>query len=374
MTARPAYRVERARPADVRQDLERLWGANLQVDGGVAAKYEWLYRDAPFAAEAVFVLRAGDGPPVGTAGVGVRTFQLDGDVRTLHTAGLLADLAVDKAHRSVGPALAMVREVKAYATGAHALAYGFPNQLAQGVFKRAGYQALGTITRYARPLRHAGYADRIEERDLARVPEALRGRLLAAAKVPALARLGGAAFDAVQLARGAPAAASAAARLRLDHDDEAPDGHFDDLWARARGEYRVVAARSARFLAWRFPPAAGRSWLRAVDRRTGKLRAYATIELQDGTAHLRDLFGHHDDVIALLDRLPIALYRAGATSASIRYLGAPWLANAIMARGFAARQSDRMIAVATGAGLPAGAASSVLDPEAWHLTDADEDV
>lgn len=369
MNARPTYRVARARPADAQADLERLWAANLQVEGGVRAKFEWLYRDAPLAPDTVFLLHTGDEPAVGTAGVGVRAMQLgDHDVR----AGLLADLAVDRAHRSVGPALALVREAKAWAGSEFALLYGFPNRLAEGVFKRVGYQALGQIARYARPLRHADYAGRLEEKDLASAPAAARPWLLKAARTPAVAALAGVAIDLAKLARGVPAAVAATGRLRHDVA-AAPDPRFDALWARARGEYTIVAARTARFLAWRFPARAERRWHLAIDRSSGALRAYAVVDVQDGVAHVRDLFGHRDDVLAVLDRLPLALYRAGASSISLRYLGAAWLADAIVARGFALRQADRMIAVAAGTAVPREGTPSVLDAGAWHLTDADED-
>ena len=77
---------------------------------------------------------------------------------------------------------------------------------------------------------------------------------------------------------------------------------------------------------------------------------------------------------ALLDYLPLVAYQAGATSLSMRYLGAPWLVEALTARGFAPRTSTRMIAVSVGATTSAAARARILDPSAWHLTDVDEDV
>lgn len=366
MTARPSYRVERVEPDRARADLERLWDCNLTVDGGVAAKFDWLYRDAPVRSDAVFLLHAGDGPAVGTAGVIAREVQLGGQVAR---AGVLADLAVDKAHRSVGPALALVREVKTWAAGEFALLYGFPNKLAEGVFKRVGYQQLGAMARYARPLRHRQYAGKLRDEHLQRLPEAARAWLIDAVQQPAFAVVAGAALDVAKLSRDAKAALLA---TRLQHDRATvPDARFDALWASARASYSICTARTAAFLAWRFPPRPGRWWRLAIERGTGALRAYAVIDQVDGIAHVRDLFGHRDDLIALIDRLPLALYRAGASSISLRYFGARWLSDAILARGFALRQADRMIAVAAGVALAGGPA--LVDPGAWHLTDADED-
>ena len=365
----PSYQVERAAPRAVRADLERLWDANLTLEAHPADKFAWLYLEAPEPPATVLVLRA-DGVAVGTAGVGLRRMQLGAD---RGRAGLLADLAVDKAHRSVGPALALVRAGKALVDEELALAYGFPNKLAEGVFKRAGYKPLGTIARYARPLRHAAFADRVDDATLARVPAAARGAVTRALQVPALVAVATRGLDVATLMRAAPATARAMRRLQRI-ELAMPDERFDALWESARGAYAIVAERSARFLRWPFPPRPGRTWHLAVERANGTPRAYAVTDIVDGVALVRDVFGHADDVGALLDRLPLALYRAGATSISMRYLGARWLVDALTTRGLVARPSTRIIAVTTGAQCPPAARALIDDVEAWHLTDADEDV
>lgn len=371
---RPTYSVARVAPAEARDDLLRLWADNLQVETSPAAKFDWIYRAAPLLPEQVWLLRASTSPAaVGTAGLGLRRMQLPhGDA----SAGLLADLAVDKAHRSLGPAIAIVREVKSWALGHLDLAYGFPNAHAQGVFKRTGYHPLGTITRWARVLRHAGYAARVRELELPRVPPAARDLLYRAAEQPWFAALAGAAVDVTQLARRSPAAIEAARRLRVDATDAPDPAALDELWARARGEYGVVAHRGGAVLSWRFPASPRRRWYgaRARGAADSALRAYALVERSDdGAAHIKDLFGHPADVIALLDLLPALAYRAGASSLSMRYLGAPWLADALAARGFTARQADRLIVVATAATMPAASAEAVRKADTWHLTDFDED-
>ncbi|MBK9036085.1 MAG: hypothetical protein IPL61_33380 [Myxococcales bacterium] len=365
----PSYRVEPAPPLAVRAELERLWRDNLTLEAHPADKFAWLYLEAPEPPATAFVLTA-DGAAVGTAGVGVRRFQVGAGSGK---AGLLADLAVDKAHRSVGPALALVRAGKAFVDAEFDLAYGFPNKLAEGVFKRAGYRPLGVIGRYALPLRHRAFAARVDDAAVARAPASLRPWLLRAAQVPALAAVAGAAVDVAQLTRKVPAAIAAIRRLRLVTAAR-PDGRLDGLWASARASYQVVAERSARFLAWRFRPRPERTWWLACDRPSGDVRAYAVVDLVDGMAHVRDLFGHKDDVIALIDRLPLAMYRAGASSLSMRYLGAPWLVTALTERGLTERASNRMIAVTAGARAAAAARALITDVGAWHLTDADEDV
>ena len=368
----PRYVVERRPVAEVEADLRRLWDDNLTVAGGVARKFAWLYREAPDLPDGVFMLAAeADGARtwVGTAGVLIRRIQVaERELR----AGVLADLAVDRAHRSVGPALALAREAKAWTLGTLDLAYGFPNKLAEGVFKRVGYKVLGTMPRYARVLRHAGYAAKVTEDDLSRAPAPLRSYLLKGLQQPAIAALAGLAADAAMLAMGAPEGIGAASRLKLEWSPR-PDDRIDRLWAGAHASYGVVAQRTSQFLDWRFPSSDALTYAIVSARRSDEPRAYAVVELEGDTAHIRDLFGHPTDVPALLDLLIPALYARGAASVSMRYLGAPWLTEALTARRFAPRGSERTITIGTSERLDPELRRRIEDAASWHMTDADED-
>jgi hypothetical protein len=373
--AKPRYRVERATPDEAYADLARIWSANLGLEADPSVKHAWLYRDAPEVAPAVFMLVAegggGSEGRVGTAGVGVRRIAVgDRELR----AGLLGDLAVDRDHRSVMPALTLVREVRTWALAELELAYGFPNRAAEGVFKRVGYKALGSMTRYVRVLRHAHYLDRVGDAELERLPKASRKLVAAALARPSIAGLLARGMDAAMIARRGVQLAQAARRVKLEWLTGA-DERIDALWATARHDYDVVAARTRRFIDWRFFQGAGaarRTIALAVDR-GGAPRAYAVIEQHEDAVHLRDVFGHRTEIAALIDRLVPALYRRGAANISIRYLGEPWLVGVLASRGFVARPSHRMIAIGTGANLDPHLAELVMNADAWHLTDADED-
>lgn len=368
------YRVERADPRAVGDALCRVWTDNLRIDGDPETKHAWLYRDAPDPSPAVFLLHAANGAAdgvVGTAGVGIRRIAVG--ERELR-AGLHGDLAVDRDHRSVMPALMLLREAKGWALAQLDLAYGFPNHAAEGVFKRVGYRRLGTIVRHVRVLRHAAYMARVGDAELARLPPSVRPLASAALARPATANLIARGVDAAMLVRGGSDLLRAARRLKLEWPT-AIDGRLDVLWDAARHDYDVLAARTARFVDWRFFRGAGavhRALALAVDR-GGVPQAYAVIERAGDVAHLRDLFGHRAAIGALIDRLIPALYRRGAASISFRYLGAPWLVEVIAARGFVPRQADRTIAITASDRLDPHVAAILLDADAWHLTDADED-
>jgi hypothetical protein len=104
-----------------------------------------------------------------------------------------------------------------------------------------------------RVLRHRAYLDRIGEDELARLPRWLRP---AAASV--VAREGwpqaaaAHAIDLAQLGRDVRRLGAARRQLRLSTSEALPDG-LDALWRRCAGEHTVVAVRSQRVLAWRYP-------------------------------------------------------------------------------------------------------------------------
>src|SRR5690606_25856126 len=113
------------------------------------------------------VLRAGpQGELVGTAGVGWRRMRLDDRILR---GGLLADMAVLAAHRTLGPAIQLQRAASEHALDAGDLAYGFPNPNAVPVVKRLGYAHAGDMVLYARALRHAPYLERRLPGPLARL-------------------------------------------------------------------------------------------------------------------------------------------------------------------------------------------------------------
>jgi hypothetical protein len=101
--------------------------------------------------------------------------------------------------------------------------------------------------------------------------------------------------------------------------------------------------------------------------------AYVLFELDAyRTAHIRDGFGHKSAFGPLFAlRLP-ALWWHGAVSASIRMLGAPYLAAVVGARGFEPRPDQRTIVVQVGREHESVRAR-LEDSAAWHILDLDED-
>jgi hypothetical protein len=368
-----SHAVRRCQPREARAEVEALWQRNLTLEQSAAEKFAWLYERAPHPPEAVFLLDASSPsqPPraIGTAGVGIREIA----VNQHHLrAGLLADLAVDREHRTVAPALRLVREVKAWALDTLDLAYGFPNPHAQGVFKRVGYTALGGIPRYVRVLRHRSYLDRVGEAELARLPEWMRP---VAQDVLASdgwsQRAAATAVDLAQLGRDLGFFVAARRQERFSVADEVPAG-IDALWQRSRSEHTVVSVRSQRMLEWRYPARPGRFWASA--RSGSRLDAYAIVDRVGEVAHIRDLFGGRVAMEALLRQLIFECYRRGASSISMRYLGDRWMSDLLRLARFDERAAVRTIFVGVSPRLERRLQTMLVDPAAWFITDFDEDV
>jgi hypothetical protein len=363
------YEVVAREPARVKAELCELWRDNLTLPCAPEAHFDWLYRQAPEPAPTVFLLcTAGDGASaeiVGSNGFSIRRFQLGAGVED--RAAVSGDLVVGRAHRSLLPALRLIRAVREHTAGEYAFCYGFPNVKAEGVMARAGFHVLGKTRRYARVLRHASYLPSVAAR--AGAPHQLMEIVRSAAPLRRLVRALSPILDVARLAGGLPDIAEAQRRYRLAWSEV--DARFDELWLRARREYDVIAARTAAVLRWRYP----RAEIAALERRSDRaLVAYAVIERDPAAraAHVRDVFGHKSALGPLLDLLLPAVWWSGAHSISIRLLGAPYLVEALVERGFELRPERRTVVVQVGRAHEA-ARARIETADTWHLLDLDED-
>jgi hypothetical protein len=351
-----AYRAVLTDPGEGRAALIRLWTSNLHVRGDAAAKLDWLYLDGPAGRAQAFVLQHDDAP-VGCAGITVRElWYRDRPLR----AALLADFAVDRAHRTGFPALVLQRTVKRHVDGAFDLSYGFPNDSAVAVHRRIGYHELGGMNRYVRVLRHGGYLER-------RYGHALPMRAL------------GAVVDAAKLAVRVARAARPATTGTLRWQDDV-DPRFDQLWQATRGQYGIACRRDAAFLRWRFLRKPGERNAIATlcarggrNGRGGDLRAYAIVGgTAGGMAELLDVYGPLDAISDLFTLLMPALYARRYTAVGFRFLGDPRMTALLEAHHFSLRDHRRTVVVHEGTSCPIDPAV-LRDRAAWYLTDLDED-
>ncbi|HWU88746.1 MAG TPA: hypothetical protein VN253_15875 [Kofleriaceae bacterium] len=351
------YRIQLTDAREARDHLLPIWRTNLAVVGPPDAKLRWFYSDGPHGPGRAFLIypERERAAPIGAAGVGVRALRF-GD-RSLRAA-LFADLAVERAHRSGLPAIALVRAVKHHVSESFDLGYGFPNAKAVAIYRRVGCRQLGEMQRFVRVLRVGRHLGR---------------RVLHVPLAPLVARGAGAIADRALAAVTSIRARGIYRQFALAWLDEF-DGRFDELWRESRNLAPIAGERTAALLAWRFGRQPGHHYRIAalIERSTERLCAYAVVRDGPLAIELTDLFGVGLlEIDVLLRCLLPALYDTGAPSVSFRFLGTPRLVALLRRHGFTRRPEALAVTLSFGADLAAEPA--LIDPASWFLTDLDQD-
>lgn len=341
------YRVGKGEVGRDREAVLHIWHGNLGQDARMRAKYDWFYLGCPFGAPLVQLLYQGTGSvPVGVCSAGRRRMRWQG--REI-SAGVLVDLAVNREHRSLGPALMLQQSLIETGRRELDLLYGFPNPKAAPVFKRIGYRKLGEMQRHARVLKHARY---------------LRRRMPAFAALPLgmLADLAIVARDAMR--------SLFARRPRAGWSDRA-DASFDTLWQGSAHGRGLLGVRDAAHARWRFDasPLARTRYLLLRDR-LGELEAWFATQEEDGVLHVRDFWSR--DAMAgvgasTIDALVRAARAAGHHALSIEMATTRSRLAGWEARGFTLRASRPLF------GRWGDTAHGGDSEPDLHITSADED-
>ncbi len=295
----PQYIVSNGDPLRDRDTVLSIWWGNLGQTDRIAAKYDWCYLDSPFPAPVIKLLRDVPGNAwVGSCCAGKRRMIRGEQVLT---AGVMADLAVVPAHRTLGPAMMLQQAIVTEAREQLDLLYGFPNTHAVAVFKRSGYTRVTDLVRLVHVLRSAHY---------------LRRHLPGWVATPlgAVVDLGLRAQEALRRLFGQ--------RVRTSWSTRA-DERMDTLWRDApRGEV-MLTVRNTEYLRWRFDrsPMATTRYLALTHPRTQALHAWFATQIEDGTLHVRDYWTDHGVTsmpTAYVDALLRAARKAGASAVSVQ--------------------------------------------------------
>ncbi|GAB3786294.1 hypothetical protein [Dyella agri] len=345
--AASGYRTEVAELPRDRDVVLALWNGNLGDPARHAGKLDWFYQHHPFGEPLLQLLRH-DGEVIGSCGVAPRRMLWRGrEIR----AGLLADMAVDARHRTLGPALMLQESLLAAATDRFDLVYGFPNRKSLPVVKRLGFAVLGEMPRYSRVLRHAGYLQRSLPRWLA-LP--LGGLLDASFALR----------DRLQTL-GAP-------RLVATWSEQV-DPRMEALWQASSHGQGLLGARDTAMLRWRFDqtPLGHTRYLLLSDSADGPLRAWFACEVVGSVLRVCDYWcvrGTAGIDIALVLALVRIAHRGRHASISLEHAASVEQLAGWQRAGFVCRDSQPVVGKWLGGG-PAPAAMA----QDWYLTAGDED-
>lgn len=334
---------------DDQQTILELWQRNLPT--ATEGRYGWLYHEGPASD---WLLQDDREVAIGSVGLMQRKFRVHNQ---LVTAGQAVDMNVDQAHRSLGPALQLQRKAieESEARGLP-FVYGLCDRRSQLVLRRTGYELLGDVGRWAKPLTSEPF-----------LPDALRSKWL---RKPACL-----------LANLAMRCASAESWQRRPQGTRVEvvdryDARFDRLWTRAAERFPILGERSSEFLNWRFADAPDVRYraLVLIDSED-RLRGYLIYHFDDTTAHVADfLYDEPGDLAALLPELFTIARRWGMESVVVESLIPESIADLLKRFGFWRRPSNwPFLVYAPKADQSQWQEQGLFDLENWYLTRADVD-
>jgi hypothetical protein len=285
-------------PADLEKDRQiiiDLWRRNLSDINHLEEKYDWHFLNSPFGPGQIWILEA-DGQPIGTTSLGMRPLKLR---KTIATAGMACDLAVNQDHRFFQPAMMLQRALISSARPGIRILYGVPNPAGAAVMKYVGYRELCCVHRYAKVLRVSHYLNRF-------------------GKFGAVGPFFGGMAD-----RGLAALQSFGTRSvkRVTRVLPCFDERFDELWSRLSSEHPTWTVRDGRFLKWRYCECPIRRYktLALLTQDESRLLGYLIYYVEDQSAICSDLLagGEADDLDCLLSSWTALAWDDGLASLSV---------------------------------------------------------
>ncbi len=315
-------------------------------------KYRWKYElnveQRPWCELAVETVSE---HPVGTTALFPRRLLVDGNRFSAAVAG---DFAVEPGHRTLYPALALQKAaLQACRDGRFDVLYGFPNDAARLVQLRAGYLSAGHVRAGIRPLRARCFLD--TERRL--------GWWGHSADL----------LDAVvQLAtrQSREELSEEYAYLALTQTCQ----RFDDFWARALSQYRILVEKNSSYVNWRFMQCPYKHYhlFAAEHRKTGEIGGYIVWYVSDdGKVRISDLMAFDSVFKGLLSAFIRMQQAQGATCITVVYFGNDRLIRQLRSFGFFFRQTRSQVLLSVGPGVPEPA--RLFDRSNWYLFDGDSD-
>ncbi len=347
-----AYQIQKADLDNDGEFIVDFWKRNFPT--WPVQKFQWLYRENIYGPADCWLLKeTGSRNIVGAQAVFPRLVYCSGKP---FLAGTIGDLGVDERHRTLGPALQLQKAAaESCRNGKYAFLYGYPNERSEPVAKRAGFQVVGNSDRMARVFNSGPY--------LARV-----------IRIPLLPWVAGKIADQAIgiLARENRIRTYSEYRsVLLDHTDES----FDELWEKARNNYRLIGARNHEFLSWRFVNCPLRKYqifsLQRIS--NNSLAGYVVYYQQDGVVQVSDMLGETSNLFAetVLPAFLRFISREECDSASVEFMSPKYLLDCLSSFHFKVRSGNRNIVAFSE--QKGEVNQQIFKPENWHFMAADND-
>ena len=222
------YQTVTADISSMRATCSQLWTEEGQELAESEQRFDWYYVDNPTKDIQMYALADAESQEtIGTITVTARDWFVKNKSASI---AIFGDLFVDPKHRSLGPALKLVRDGTSAAKAAYQFLYSFPNRKAEPVFRRIGFKKIGGIPRYSKPLVTSKIFQEHEKLGKVAFLSPLADLLLALEDRFKLMSLGGLSGEVVA----------------------DTDSRFDQLWQDCDKEGLMIGQRDAEYLRWRF--------------------------------------------------------------------------------------------------------------------------
>jgi len=322
-------------------------------DASPKRRYDWLYRDNPDGEAVLWAVRKVEtGEMAGFTVALPRRMLVDGRPRVCWNG---ADFSIRQEFRTLGVAIKLRRAAKeGVDAGRVDFLYAHPNAKMQLIHEKVGHSPVGTMVRYAKPLRTGKH---------------WKGRL----KGTWLPAVAGKLTDVALHVRSPEWRHRPTFSTRLV---ESPvfDGRFDRLFERAEATRRVLGVRDSRYLDWRYArnPLYRTHAILAEDGE--QLAGYLLFTRGQAMVHVKDVLvaggrAAQRDLIAALIRLSRKTRSASISAAVLE--GHP-LEGTLTRFGFARRPDcSQMFGYAP---MESPLREVVLDRSSWMVSVGDRDV
>jgi len=345
------YIIEKADLGRQKEEILALLQRNLE--GITEARFVWNYLKGPAIC---WVAREGSaGQLVGSCAIFLRDIAVNGAPAK---AGIAGDFAVDKKHRTFGPAITMQKSLLASLDEERVdVTYSIPNASSGPLLVRLGYREIGKYHRYVKLLK----AEYRENRNI--LPSPIKGMAsgIADLTIKILSR-------EFRYRRRAPVAVET---------PELFDGRFDGLSGAASKKHGIIGARGSRFLNWRYNESDYRDYsVFAVTGQAGALSCYIVYYIDENVAYVTDMLcdpGQSDAVKVLFSEFCIRMRKDSVGSVSIRFLGSHAIEAKLKEMNFF---EDKRNETRVYAYCPPSQPRSALffNSENWYILEGDNDI
>lgn len=348
-----SYHVVRANIEQDKDSILNFWRENHPKP--LEAKYRWMYENSPTGRPIVWILRHTEsGDCVGMVALFPRRMSTkEGLIR----AGVIGDLLVNQKHRTLGPAVKLLRStLTAVHDGDVDLIYTFPNKAADGVAKVAGYRHLGRLLRLVKVLRTQEY---LHDLGFPRF----------------LAKLLSSPIDFFLKAASIETWKSRNKRV-LCRETHVVDASFQLLWEESSPSFEIAGERTQDYVKWKFlhdPDDVNRIFA-AFDASSGKLLAYIVYRKERNSFEVREYIVGSDEEAGttLMANFFRHARSLGVASVTVNLLENVHLISKMQRFGFGDRGGYRNVYMHCSDRLGSGCAR-FDSPNNWLLMASDED-